>query len=176
MSNLFEDQKGAVISHNGLFRYNLWRYKSSMDPFNVIGFIMLNPSTADADNDDPTIRRCLTRALKMGYSGIQVGNLYAYRTPNPQHLKEAGYPIGSENDMYLRLLANDTKKIILGWGNNAPDERAKEVIEMIRLINPSIYHLGLTKSGQPKHPLYIGYDIEPTRYECKSQNIELADG
>ena len=155
--------RGAEFGSNQKFRYKLWRTK----PWSKgrVGFIMLNPSTADVTNDDPTVTRCLKRALKMGYDGIEVGNLYAFRATDPAELKSAGYPVGPLNDEAIRLLCRQCEMVILGWGNHAQPERAAEVLALVTKYNDNVYHLGLNKSGQPKHPLYIGYDVEPIRYE-----------
>ncbi len=157
------EARGAVISQDEVYRYLLWRRRPSRKGY--VGFIMLNPSTADAESDDPTIIRCLRRALDMGYDGIEVCNLYAFRTTSPAELKEAGYPIGPENDDYLKRMGERCKMIICGWGNHAQQEQVGHVRDLIGQVNQNIYHLGITKAGQPRHPLYVGYAVEPRKFE-----------
>ena len=154
--------RGARFSDDGVYRYNLWRIRGD-GAKGVLGFIMLNPSTADAENDDPTIARCLKRAFMLGFDGIEIGNLYAYRATDPKKMKAADDPVGTENDKELAKIASRCDMIILGWGNHAEPIRAKEVMEELRGVNSRLFCLGMTKSGQPKHPLYVGYDVEPIR-------------
>ena len=154
--------RGAIFSRDQIYRYFLWRRRKLRKGY--VGFIMLNPSTADAVNDDPTIKRCLKRSINMGYDGIEVGNLYAFRTTSPAELKEAGYPVGELNDEYLKNIA-ECEIVIYGWGNHAEPARAKAVLDLIQAVNSNVFHLGLTKSGQPRHPLYIGYDVEPIKFK-----------
>ncbi len=159
------DTSGATFSHDHLYRYKLWRIRANAKK--ILGFIMLNPSTADEIDNDPTVARCLRRAYNLGYDGLIIGNMYAFRTTSPVELAEAGYPIGLENDRYLRGMAEICSTIVLGWGSHAKIMREIEVVKLIRSINPNLCHLGLTKAGQPRHPLYIAYDVEPIKYEYK---------
>jgi hypothetical protein len=158
------ESRGAIISACDKFRYNLWRITGDVKD-GLVGFVMLNPSTADAVMDDATITRCLRRATALGYAGIEIGNLYAYRAKDPKDLKAARFPIGPENDKHLTKMAERCDIIIFGWGNHASPARARTVVNLIKEVNENVYHLGLTKSGQPKHPLYIGYDVKPQKYE-----------
>ncbi len=106
------------------YRYWLERDKGS----NPLVFVMLNPSTADAELDDPTIRRCRRFAADNGYTGIVVVNLYAYRATKPKDLFSADDPIGQENDNYISTAAliND---VCCAWGANADKDRAAEVVK-----------------------------------------------
>ena len=158
----------AVISEDGLYRYSLYRDLYGPRLAGILGYIMLNPSTADAFTDDPTISRCTERAKRLGYGGMRVCNLYAYRASSPKELKKANYPIGPENDKHILLMARECNLIIIGWGNYAQPERAKQVRDLLKLLpidtyKAPVYHLGLTKSGQPKHPLYISYNTKMKR-------------
>lgn len=150
----------AIISKDELYRYLLFRYISEPNLTGILGYIMLNPSTADAFTDDQTILRCKRRAMRLGYYGIYVGNLYAYRTVDPQELKKTGYLVGPKNDHYIQVMASKCSRIIVGWGNHAQPERAKQVMELLTSSPAGIYHLGMNKTGQPKHPLYTGYNIK----------------
>lgn len=140
----------AIISECGKYRYYLTRKPGD----NPLVFCMLNPSTADASIDDPTIRRCRRFASDLGYSGLIVVNLFAYRATAPADLKAAGYPVGPDNDWHISSACTG-RDVICAWGANAPAKRATEVLELLKKIEAKPHHLGLTKGGMPKHPLYI---------------------
>jgi len=161
--------KGANISECGLYRYRLWRWWDEERP--LVNFIMLNPSTADADNDDPTIRKCcgfakLWRAGDGGeYGGIMVTNLFAYRTSSPKALREARSEgtdiVGPHNNTYVHMEAMASALVIAAWGNHGwIDGRDESVRHMLVSPGlPGLRHIGtLTKQGRPRHPLYIPYD------------------
>ncbi len=144
---------GAVISDCGRFRYALSRGRIPS-----LAFVMLNPSTADALVDDPTIRRCLGFARREDYAGIDVVNLYALRATNPARMLADPDRIGPDNDLYLNLVARTAHTAVLAWGANAEPERAAAVIVLLRARHLNLVHLGLTKGGHPRHPLYVKGD------------------
>lgn len=148
---------GAEFSDCGLYRFLLWRiWNDTMPP---LGFIGLNPSTADAFLDDPTVARCSSRARDLKLGGLIVGNLYAFRATDPKVMKAAADPVGATNDAHLSMLATLCPTILLGWGAHAQPARATLIKHMLlqHKMKPRLIHLGLTSSGQPRHPLYIGY-------------------
>lgn len=157
----FEERSGAVISPCGKFRYRLWRRWDNSLP--RVLWIMLNPSTADARLDDPTIAKCIAFAKLWGYGGIEVVNLYAYRTSSPKELKRSGYPIGQHNDStivaLLRVIREDGGRVVLAWGAHAQEERATWLLEHRWQIGP-FYYLHQNAGGSPKHPLYISYETK----------------
>ena len=125
---------------------------------------MLNPSTADAMVDDPTIRRVIGFAKDWGYGSALVGNLFAYRATDPKELKQRYDAVGEENDYYLSLLARLSDKIIVAWGSmKYAKVRARAVVHLLR--DRQLQCLGKTKDGSPRHPLYVKKDIivEPYR-------------
>jgi hypothetical protein len=156
-------RKDALISPCGLYRYWLSR---EWDPgAEKLAFIMLNPSTADAEVDDPTIRRCMAFARRDGFGGIVVANLFAFRATDPAALKTAADPVGPDNDIGLRLnlLTSPIRAadlVVAAWGANCRirGERDKAVRRMAADGGVTLHHLGLTKDGHPKHPLYIKGD------------------
>jgi hypothetical protein len=152
--------KGAIISPCGQFRYRLWRrWSSNVKP---ITFVMLNPSTADAEQDDPTIRKCIGFAKRIGQGAIEVVNLYAYRATDPAELKRAGWPKGPENDRHILDACADSHIVICAWGANARGmDRPRAVLEMLRARGIQPKALALTGDGMPRHPLYIPYDAAP---------------
>jgi hypothetical protein len=104
---------GAIIT--GDYRYLLWREWNSQGK--TVSFIMLNPSRADAEVNDPTITRCINFARSWGYSKLEVVNLFAYRTPHPSLLVQAAEPIGSDNDRYILESVSKSDRVILAWGD-----------------------------------------------------------
>lgn len=151
MTGLFM-KMNAKISPCGLYRYNLSRQWGSGP---VCTFVMLNPSTADADQDDPTIRRCLAFARREKCESLLVVNLFAFRATNPKNLSLALDPVGPENDGEIKKAFNLAREndwpIIAAWGSNKfADERAKRVAQWGPLSC-----LGVTKHGHPRHPLYL---------------------
>jgi len=157
--DMFKPQgnQGAVISGCEQYRYRLWRVWDANKP--KVLFIMLNPSTADADNDDPTIRRLIGFSTSWGYGGFEVCNLFAYRTPKPFLIRTVKDPIGPENDMHILTAANDTDRIVCGWGNHGNYmNRDIDVHAKLSTYDYVMYCLGKTRSGLPKHPLYLHAD------------------
>ena len=147
--------KSAVISQDGIYRYELSRSWDTDKPY--VMFIMLNPSTADGGKDDPTIRRCINFAKSWGYGGIHVGNLYAYRSTNPKDLKKVANPWGPDNDIHLILMAGRSEIIICAWGNNSGvPARIWEIFS-----NSRLYYIEKSVNGTPKHPLYLKGNLTP---------------
>lgn len=121
---------------------------------------MLNPSTADAQHNDPTIHRCVRFAQRWGYGALDVVNLFAYRATDPKVLKTIPDPIGPENDAYLLAAATQAERIVLAWGNwGALGQRNQQVLQLFP-VQSRLYCLGKTLAGQPRHPLYLSYDSQ----------------
>lgn len=146
----------AVISPCQLYRYELIR-RWGDDP--MLEFVMLNPSTADADTDDPTIRRCIGFAKDRGYGALVVRNLYAYRATNPSVLAHVQDPIGPKNRAYLGNNIADTtvaawgaNPAAVGWWGGYPYNITAA------LKNRTLMCLGTTAAGAPRHPLYVRAD------------------
>ncbi|MGD8167532.1 DUF1643 domain-containing protein [Herbiconiux sp. P16] len=129
----------------GDYRYSLTRVRDPTSP--NITFVLLYPSTADADQLDPTLRRCVTFAKREGFGGMVILNLYAFRT-KPKVMLAAGDPVGPDND---RILASATGTVVAGWGAKAAPARVAEALALL----PRLHVLGLTKDGHPWHPLYV---------------------
>jgi len=141
----------ARISEDGLYRYALGRRWGDGEP---VRFVMLNPSTADASVDDPTIRRCMSFARTWGYDAVTVLNLYALRATQPRELWKAADPVGPDNDAYLRIAAEGGVGLtVAAWGANARMDR----VEVFRRLfqQTTVHCLGTTKDGSPRHPLYV---------------------
>lgn len=145
----------AEFSDCGQYRYTLTRKISSISVIDLhILFIMLNPSTATAETNDPTIRRCMSFAERNGYSRLTVVNLFALRATDPKKLKSHLDPVGPLNDEAIAYMVNKhgIKHTIAAWGaNRFAKQRAAEVIKKFGPFQC----LGTTKDGSPRHPLYV---------------------
>jgi hypothetical protein len=149
----------AKFSECMRYRYELSRVWS-MDPRRFCMFVMLNPSTADAQINDATIRRCIGYAKEWGYDGLYVGNVYAYRSTDPRQLWTVDDPVGPENDASLKAMAHKADLVVAAWGTNAKPERVGIVLNALR-YSADVHFLELTKAKQPKHPLYLKSELTP---------------
>lgn len=157
-------QSSALISTCGLYRYWLLRVWNDDARKRYVLWVMLNPSTADASQDDPTIRRCIGYSKAWGYDGLIVCNLYAYRATQPKDLWKATDPVGPENDRHLESGAHCSSKMVAAWGANADPARAAHVREIMKRYG-EVCALSLTKDRQPKHPLYLPSILQPQPIE-----------
>jgi len=148
-------QTNAVLSPCRRYRFALWR-RWDIGP--QVLFIMLNPSTADELTDDPTVRRCIGFARSWGFGSLAVGNLFAFRTTSPAELSAWTDPVGPENDHWLSLLHEESSMTIAAWGNHG---RLLGRSTDISAKLPGLHILGLTKQGEPRHPLYVRSGIPP---------------
>ena len=153
---------GADISPCGLYRYRLWRTWSAKPDARRVLFVMLNPSTADGSQDDPTLRRCVGFAHAWGYGALTVCNLFAWRATDPSELLVRGVDrVGPENDAALALAAQDAHLVVAAWGAfRGTTHRAPAVLAALRQRH-AVHALGLTRGGDPKHPLYLPGDLKP---------------
>ena len=153
----------AVYSNCELYRYSLTRSWDSSAK--KVLFIMLNPSTATEIQNDPTVERCERRAKALGYGAFKVCNIFAYRSTDPKIMRLQKDPIGPENDKIIIKSANWSNNIICAWGTNGSHlSRGKKIEELLRAKNFTLTHLGLSKDGHPKHPLYISYSVSPENW------------
>jgi hypothetical protein len=152
----------AVISTDQLYRYWLTRQWSDAPP---LVWVMLNPSTADALKDDPTIKICMGRARRGNFGGIIVVNAYGLRETFPDVMLRHPGRVGPDNDQHVRRAlwraARRGGAVLCAWGGNIEPERAAAIYAILREEKVSPLCLGVTKEGQPKHPLRIGYAYEP---------------
>lgn len=146
----------TIFSPNRQYRYVLRRYIGL--GAGTCLFIMLNPSTADEVEDDPTIRRC--KGFAIGYGELVVCNLFAFRATNPMQLYQVADPIGPDNDLHISQEATKAARVILAWGNHGLFlGRGDQIRRMLKQQGVHILHYGnLTQKGQPKHPLYLRRD------------------
>lgn len=166
-------RNGAVITADGRYRYVLTRtWDEELPP---LIWCMLNPSTADDQVNDATIRRCLGFAKRLGHGGIVVVNLYAFRATDPRELARqhaAGVDVvGIENDVWLRrVMAMGTRSVVCGWGASAGPlpHRMHRVTAIARDVNAVLLAIGTTsgkaRAGQPRHPLRTPYQTPMTEW------------
>lgn len=163
MTGLFE-QSGAIFSPCGTYRMRLWRRWGSGCP---AVFCMLNPSTADATANDPTVERCERRARAMGFGGLEVINLFALRSTDPRALRRHDDPIGPGNDAAILEACGGAGIVICAWGAyGALMSRGECVHELLRSADVQPHILELNRDGTPKHPLYVGYDVQPKPWKA----------
>ena len=125
-------------------------------------FIMLNPSTATEVQNDPTVERCERRARTLGFGGFRVTNIFAWRDTDPKKMRAAAEPIGAENDAMIAQSCDWADQIIAAWGVHGEHlQRGVAMEALLRGMELPVFHLGLTKAGHPKHPLYIAYTQQP---------------
>lgn len=152
----------ALYSDCGTYRYLLTR---DWGRGRRLLYILLNPSTATEERNDPTVERCERRAMALGYAGFSVANLFAYRSTDPRALRQAVDPVGPENDAILAKAAQAAGQVICGWGTHGAFlGRGATVAAALRSARPDLMHLGLTAAGHPRHPLYVGYATRPAHW------------
>lgn len=145
----------ATFSVCETYRYTLTRqWGAATDPRFL--WVMLNPSTADADMDDPTIRRCIAFSQREGAGNLTVVNLFALRSTDPAWLAKVHDPIGPLNDAVIAADARNAQRIVVAWGADAMAVGRVGIV--LPLLGPGVLCLGVTKSGAPKHPLYVKGD------------------
>lgn len=176
MNDLFaemtdQERSGAIISPCGTYRYHLWRRWDECLPTMV--WVMLNPSTADASEDDPTIRRCIGFAKREGCGGISVRNVFALRATDPSELAKHPDPFGPENEEHLGHARNVSLMtiLVLGWGAKltAPRLRSYYQRAAVSLVCQKAHCFGTTKDGDPRHPLYLKGDAPMVPWSIPSK-------
>lgn len=168
MQSLFPEteprETGADFSPCGRYRYRLWRIWDRSKPLCV--FLMLNPSKADAQHNDPTVERCERRAREWGYGGLVVINLFAFRATDPAVMLTYPEPIGPENDAAIRTAAQEAGLLVLAWGNEgAHRDRSAEVRKLLFAAGVKAHSLKVNGSGEPAHPLYLSYALRPQPFD-----------
>lgn len=150
----------AVYSDCENYRYSLTRTWDAAGK--RVLFVMLNPSTATEVQNDPTVERCERRARTLGYGAFRVCNIFAYRATNPKVMRAQSDPTGPANDTTIIDASNWADDIVCAWGTHGEHrQRGPEMERILRSQNKPLTHLGLSKAGHPKHPLYIGYKVQP---------------
>jgi hypothetical protein len=163
-------ETGAIFSDCRRYRYRLWRRWA---PGDTALFLLMNPSTADEVKNDATVERCVRRATRWNIAGMGIGcvevcNVFAWRETDSRKLlpliAQGVDIIGPENDAAISMAAKGAKLVICGWG--MPGNlmgRGAAVLKMLRATGIEPHALGLNSDGTPKHPLYIGYSVDPVK-------------
>lgn len=161
----------AVFDHSRAYRYGLWRdfVEYSTRAMEIGGirvpeyvmFIGLNPSVADENIDDNTVRRCINYAKHWGYGAMIMTNIFAYRSTDPKGLLKVQDPIGPDTDQWLQALAYYASLKIACWGQ---EKIAHNRGEQVATLISGLSCLGTTKDGSPKHPLYLSKNTTRVRY------------
>jgi hypothetical protein len=181
-SFLFETEQDAepklpgypcVVSPCGLYRYTCYRiWKNHADP-RLVMFLMLNPSQADADQLDPTLKRCVAFAQAWGFDGMCVCNLFAFRATLPADMKAAADPIGDDCDYWTLRCAEHCEMVVAGFGNDGSHlNRARAVRLLFESIGKQLHYLKLNDDGSASHPLYLRADLTPKPWKFEREPIE----
>lgn len=152
---------GAKFSACGIYRYRLWRKWDASRP--TLAFLMLNPSVAGETDNDATVTRCITRAAKGGYGALEVVNLFALISTDPQALYAPEIdPIGPENDQAITDVARSCETLVCAWSTHARHlDREAQVLGLLDQLRVVPHVLVINKDGTPRHPLYVGYSVTP---------------
>jgi hypothetical protein len=159
--------RSARISVDGLYRYELRR---TWDDGPDVAWCMLNPSTANAESDDPTIRRLLAFSHGWGFGGLIVVNLFAWRASKPEALRSVVDPVGPENQDSIEAAIAEAELVVCAWGAGVDSKALRgrpkpNVTAMTAALRKPTACLGRTEQGRPVHPLYVASDVRPVLYE-----------
>jgi len=152
------DEAGAIFDEDRVYRYVLWR-RWGIGP--AVVWIMLNPSTADETDLDPTLRRCQDFTMRWGHPAMVILNLYGLRSTDPKGLWEVDDPYGPDNLRHIEEQCKDAALVVLGWGTNAKPEAVARVLSVLRDLGVETFCLRRTKEGHPEHPLYLPKRLAP---------------
>lgn len=160
---MFESSAGARFSRCRQYRYALWRrWDLTRPPVMMIG---LNPSTADAQNDDPTIRRCIRFARDWGGGGLIMTNLFAFRATDPADLKQAMDPVGPGNDSWISRISKLCPAPVAAWGNEGAWMGRSRLVR--DRFGSRLQIIRLNQSGEPAHPLYLPARMRPVSWTAQ---------
>ena len=173
-SNMFTHESSAPLatwSPCGLYRYTLRRTWANPDASvrKLVTWILLNPSTADETQDDPTIRRCKEFSKSWGFDGLIIVNAYALRSTDPKGLWKVEDPNCLENDAAILAACRETNNVVCGWGANLRNDRRDALAKLLRAID--LWALKVNANGSPAHPLYQRSDLRPQRFIIRGTNV-----
>ena len=154
---------GATFSSCQRWRYLLWRRWDEEKP--AANFLMLNPSTADEHQLDPSCSRARDFAERWGYGALIVTNLFAWRATDPRAMKRAAEPVGRSNNQAILRAARQSAIVVCAWGNHGAHlDRAATVVANLRGAGLRLSALRVTAQGQPSHPLYLPARLAAARW------------
>ncbi len=150
----------AIYSDCEKYRYSLTRVWDESG--RRVNFVMLNPSTATEVQNDPTVERCERRARTLGYGSFAVTNIFAWRDTDPKAMRAAKDPVGPDNDAAIHERTQWANDVIAAWGAHGTHlARGEAVAKLLAGCERNVFHLGLSKAGHPRHPLYLPYSQNP---------------
>ena len=154
----------AVYSPCERYRYSLTRIWAPR--LGRAHFVMLNPSTATELQNDPTVERCERRARALGYGAFTVTNIFAWRETDPAVMRRVPDPVGPANDAAILDACDGAEIVVAAWGTHGAHlGRGPAVAALLRGAGVAVHHLGLTRDGHPRHPLYVAYAATPERWD-----------
>lgn len=173
MTYTYLESWADISQPSGTYRYSLGRRWGGEFGENFLPWVMLNPSTADASEDDPTIKRVVGFSVRLGYRAAMILNLFAFRATDPRRLYKARNPIGVRNDEYLSNLSSKLpadQPIVCAWGQSGGGRAADRMREVLPILgaNHLLICLGTTQNGFPRHPLYVPSN---TKFKAYSEII-----
>lgn len=158
-------EAGATFSRCRRWRYLLWRRWDESKP--AANFLMLNPSTADEFQLDPTCTRARNYAERWGFGAVLVTNIFAWRATMPGELKLVKNPVGRGNDSAILRAAREAKIVVCAWGNHgAHRDRARKVLAFLQREKIPLHVLRMNGAGEPAHPLYLPGALEPISWDA----------
>lgn len=159
-----EDRSSAIFDVTLTYRYRLTR--SWGDGAGAIAWVMLNPSTAEAGIDDPTIRRVVGFSRSWGFAACLVVNLFAFRSSDPKALVEVADPVGPHNDLVVERTISGADAVVAAWGNGgALLERGAVMRRLLGRNARQTFAIGMTAAGEPRHPLYVRRSAIPHQWD-----------
>jgi hypothetical protein len=159
---------GAAFSVCRRWRYLLWRCWDERKP--VANFVMLNPSTADEFQLDPSCTRARSYAERWGFGGVLITNIFAWRATDPEEMKSVNDPVGRGNDRAILRAAREAKIVVCAWGNHGLHRgRAQQVMALLREQKIALNFLRMNACGEPAHPLYLPGNLTPARFPLPSR-------
>lgn len=151
----------ATISACGFYRYRLDREWDRGLGNLYAGLI--NPSTADAYEDDATVRGLVARAKKLGFGSLTIWNAFAVRSSNPADIYQHTDPVGPLNNHFIKEILEECKSgdaaCFVGWSHHGNHlGRADKIVSLAKEVGVPLYCVGVNADGSPRHPLYVRHD------------------
>ena len=163
-------KRWAVISPCGKYRYILGREEDGeLFPAanQTVVFVLNNPSVADAEIDDNTVKKCWRYAQRWEYRRMVFVNTNPWRSTDPKFAREPSDEAAAENDTYLQGAVADANLVVCAWGSKARQHLVHRAIKVIAALDVNLCYLELAKDGSPKHPLYLPGYLEPKPWLSK---------
>ena len=160
--SIVASDSGALFSPCRRWRYLLWRRWDAARP--VANFLMLNPSTADEWQLDPSCTRARLYAERWGYGALIVTNIFGWRATDPEEMKAVRDPVGRGNDRAILRAAQESAIVVCAWGNHGAHRgRSEAVRELLRKAKIEARVLRMNAGGEPAHPLYLPANLKPKK-------------